>query len=205
METALRIVDEDGADALSMRSLAQRLDSSTATLYRHFGGRPDLIAQVIDRMFGEAGLSTRELGATSWQQACRTVAQQMFEVLRRHGNVARLLLGQVPMGPNAMALREGMLAMLLENGFEAELAALSYATLGRFVLGFAIETSAPEPEDGAASSAQFGRVDPERFPATAAAAGAGALGVPIEDEFAFGLELLLQGLSARAQDRSSPR
>jgi hypothetical protein len=31
--TAARIVDEDGSDALSMRTLAQRLGSGTATLY----------------------------------------------------------------------------------------------------------------------------------------------------------------------------
>src|SRR2546430_1768414 len=50
--TALRIVDEQGADALSMRSLAQALDSGTATLYRHFANRAELIAQVVDRVFG---------------------------------------------------------------------------------------------------------------------------------------------------------
>ncbi|MFK0108449.1 helix-turn-helix domain-containing protein [Streptomyces sp. NPDC091217] len=36
---ALRIVDEEGTEALSMRALAERLGSGTATLYRHFGKR----------------------------------------------------------------------------------------------------------------------------------------------------------------------
>ena len=40
----MQIIDEEGADALSMRSLAQRLDSGTATLYRHFPNRAALIA-----------------------------------------------------------------------------------------------------------------------------------------------------------------
>src|ERR1700745_1748683 len=37
--TALQIVDDEGADALSMRTLAQRLDSGPPTLYRHVTGR----------------------------------------------------------------------------------------------------------------------------------------------------------------------
>ena len=45
--------EEEGADALSLRALAQRLESSTATLYRHFDSRADLLAQVVDRIFGE--------------------------------------------------------------------------------------------------------------------------------------------------------
>ena len=50
---ALELVDEHGADALSMRSLAQRLGSGTATLYRHFANRAELVAMVVDRMLGE--------------------------------------------------------------------------------------------------------------------------------------------------------
>ena len=51
--TALRIVDEEGAGALSMRTLAEHLGSGTAMLYRHFANRADLVAQVGDRVLGE--------------------------------------------------------------------------------------------------------------------------------------------------------
>ena len=57
---------------MSTRTLAQRLDSGTATLYRHFGGRAELIAQVVDRVFGEVRLSAEELAAMSWQQALQS-------------------------------------------------------------------------------------------------------------------------------------
>jgi len=56
---ALAILDEEGADALSLRALAQRLESSTATLYRHFDSRADLLAQVVDRIFGEIDVEQR--------------------------------------------------------------------------------------------------------------------------------------------------
>jgi TetR/AcrR family transcriptional regulator, tetracycline repressor protein len=194
--TALQIVDEEGADALSMRVLAQRLDSGTATLYRHFAGRAELIAQVVDRVFGEAEFGAGELAAMTWQQACHAIATTMYGTLSRHQNVAPLLAEHVPIGPNAMALRERCLAVLLDNGFPPRLAARAYATLARYVLGFAIQlstqTAAGSPEE-ARRSATFRGSDPSRFPATAAVAD--ALPVPLEEEFTFGLELLLNGLS----------
>lgn len=195
--TAMLIVDEEGADALSMRTLAQRLDSGTATLYRHFGGRAELIAQVVDRVFGEVRLSAEELAAMSWQQALQVVARKMFEALSRHGNIAPLLTGQVALGPNAMALRERCLAVLLDNGFPAPLAARAYATVVRYVLGFAIQLSAQDSRgqaDDALRSGIFRASDPSLFPATLAA---DFLPVPLEDEFAFGLDLLAEGLSRR--------
>lgn len=193
--TALRIVDEEGVDALSMRTLAQRLDSSTATLYRHFSGRAELAAHVVDHVFSEASLDAEQLAAMDWRQACRTAARAMFDTLSRHRNVAPLLIGQVPVGPNAMALRELCIAALLDGGFPPRLAALAYATLARQVLGFAIQVSGHRAEaalDEAGLSARFRELDPSLFPATAAVAD--SLPVPLDDEFAFALELILAGL-----------
>lgn len=193
--TALLIVDEEGADALSMRTLAQRLDSGTATFYRHFASRAELIAHVVDRMFGEVTFNTEQLSAMSWQQAWRTVAHTMFDTLSRHKNVAPLLLELVPLGPNAMTHRERSIAILLDNGFSPHLAARAYATLARYILGFAIQLNAPSitgQSDNAQLSATFRGLDRSLFPATVAVAD--SLPVPLENEFAFGLELILNGL-----------
>ena len=203
--TALQIVDEEGADALSMRTLAQRLDSGTATLYRHFAGRAELIAHIVDHVFGEAEFSAGQLAAMDWQQAWQAVARTMFDALSRHSNVAPLLTGQVPIGPNAMALRERCLAVLLDSGFPPRLAARAYATVARYVLGFAIQLSA-QPTAGQPGelrpSAVFRAPDPSLFPATAAVAD--SLPVSLEDEFAFGLELLVLGLSRLRDDPGGP-
>ncbi len=191
--TALELVDEEGAEALSMRSLAQRLESGTATLYRHFGNRASLIAHVIDRVFGEVALDTRALAELSWDQACRTVAQSMFDTLAEHRKVAPLLVEQTPTGPNAMALRERCLAVLLDGGLSPSLAARAYATLSRYVLGFAIQlTGAGNDAERERVSARFHDLPQGEFPATRAVAD--SLPVPLEDEFAFGLELIVNGL-----------
>jgi AcrR family transcriptional regulator len=188
---ALALVDAEGADALSMRTLAQRLDSGTATLYRHFANRAQLVASVVDHVFGEVRLDADQLADQNWQHSCHTVATAMFATLGQHPNVAPLLLEQTPLGPRAMAIREAGLAMFLANGFTPDLAARSWATLSRFVLGLAIQLTADNGSQ-AHDSAAFHDVDPSRFPATLAAAD--ALPVPLEDEFAFGLDLILRGL-----------
>ncbi len=191
--TALQIVDDEGAAALSMRALAQRLDSGTATLYRHFASRAEVIAQVVDRVFGAVEFDDAELGAMTWQQACKAAACTMFDALRRHRNVAPLLAEDVPIGPHAMAVRERMIAVLLDNGFPPPLAARSYATLARYVLGFAIQLSTAGDLDDARLSGVFHALDSQLFPATVAVAG--SLPVPLDEEFAFGLDLIVEGLT----------
>jgi AcrR family transcriptional regulator len=191
---AVDLLDEQGAEALSMRSLAQRLGSGTATLYRHFANRAELVATVIDHILGEA--DPRTVVGLSWQQACKLFAQNMFDALGRHGNVAALLINYTPMGPNAMARRELCLSILLANGFAPAVAAHAYATLARYVLGFAIQHSgAAGTQQDAALASAFHRLDPTRYPATVAVAD--DLPVPLEAEFAFGLQLIVAGLEGR--------
>ncbi len=193
LAAALKLLDEQGAEALSMRSLAQRLESGTATLYRHFANRSELVAMVIDHLLGEVHLDADAVAELSWQQACTVVAQHMFDALSRHGNVAPLLIGYTPMGPHALATREVCLSVFLDNGFPPAVAAHAYATLARYVLGFAIQLSGSAgTEQDAELSAAFRRLDPSRYPATVTVAD--DLPVPLEEEFAFGLRLIVAGL-----------
>jgi TetR/AcrR family tetracycline transcriptional repressor len=189
---ALAIVDAEGADALSMRNLAQRIDSGTATLYRHFADRAQLVARVVDEVFGEVALDTLQLTDQTWQQSSESIASAMFGALSRHPHVAQLLLEETPFGLNAMMLRETCLALYLDNGFTPELAARCYATLSRFVLGFAIQLSGQPDSRSTQDAENFHRLDPSKYPATLAAAD--ELPVPLEDEFTFGLGLIIEGL-----------
>jgi AcrR family transcriptional regulator len=195
LTAALELIDEQGAEALSMRSLAQRLQSGTATLYRHFSNRSELVSMVIDHLLGEVDLDVAAVAALPWQQACISFAQHMFDALSRHGNVASLLIEYTPMGPNALANRELCLSILLGNGFSPTVAAHAYATLARYVLGFAIQLSgstAVGDQHDAELTATFHQLDASRYPSTVAVAD--ELPVPLAQEFAFGLQLIVAGL-----------
>jgi AcrR family transcriptional regulator len=191
LTAALQIVDERGADALSMRTLAQRLNSGTATLYRHFTSRADLIARLVDLVSGSVEIDDAQLRALPWPEACKTVARTVFEALRQHPNVAPLLAEDVPIGPNAMGARERLIAILLDNGFPPALAARSYATLARYILGFAIQLTNSSGDVGLNQA--FRELDRRRYPAIAKVSD--HLPVPLDDEFAFGLDLIIDGLT----------
>jgi len=130
-----------------------------------------------------------------WQASCRNVAEAMFEALSRHRNVAPLLVEMVPIGPNALKLRERSIAKLLSSGFSTKRALLTWATLAHYVLGFAIQAGRGDAHasDPARLSAILHGLDASQFPATVAAAS--AMPIPIEEEFAFGLDLMIKGLA----------
>ncbi len=50
---AADLVDEFGVDGVNMRLLAQRLETGTATLYRHVTGKDELMVHVLDARMGE--------------------------------------------------------------------------------------------------------------------------------------------------------
>ncbi|TGK36647.1 TetR/AcrR family transcriptional regulator [Leptospira andrefontaineae] len=192
VSTALQIVNEEGAEALSMRSLADRLESGTATLYRHFSNRANLIAQVVDCIFGELKWKPEKLTGLNWEEMCRAFALNAFETLSRYPNAAPLLVENLPLGPNAMIIRESVISLFLSNEFSPHLAALSYASLSRYILGFAVQLKGSDQKKNKNDSNTFRKLNSANFPATVKVAE--FLPVPIEKEFKFGLDLLIDGI-----------
>ncbi|MBB4956082.1 AcrR family transcriptional regulator [Agrobacterium vitis] len=196
IDAALEIIDTQGIDALSMRSIAQHLDSGTATLYRHFSGRTELIGLVVDRIMAEATPARQNDANDDWQTVLASSARSMYAILNRHRGIATLLMESMPDGPNSMEFRERLLGLLLSNGFSTIIASRAFATISRFVLGFAIqyeEQSKPDANQQRATSEFQKAVDSKRYPALQAAAA--YLPVSLDDEFEFGLGLILSGLS----------
>ncbi|MHC3124236.1 TetR/AcrR family transcriptional regulator [Acinetobacter sp. GN11] len=195
LEVALQIVDTEGADALTLRYLAKKLNSGTATLYRKFQSREDLVAQVVDQLFLQMETTMPDITGLEWKEACRLLTTHMFTVLGNHRGAARLLLESFPNGSSAMRQRERIFDLFLSNGFSAPLAAKAYATLARFVLGFAIQL--PDHKSFQQAGA-FENVEWTNFPATLSVIK--DLPVPLEVEFSFGLNLMINGLAEIRKD-----
>ncbi|WP_431031087.1 TetR/AcrR family transcriptional regulator C-terminal domain-containing protein [Plantibacter sp. RU18] len=195
IETALEILDEGGAEALTLRSLATRLSSSTATLYRHVANRNELIGMILDHVLGEVELPDSISAELSWEDACRSIATSSYRALSARRDAARLLTEAILTGPNVMRIRESMLAALLREGFDPVTAAKAAAAISHFALGFALQTAttAAEADAGRTQLSELLHSDGgRRFPATAAVAE--HLPRPLDEEFAFGLDLILRGL-----------
>ena len=181
-----------------MRLLADRLGSGTATLYRHLASKDELMVYVVDRILGEVDIETDAdtLSTTTWQEATARGASAFYEVLKSHPNALPLLVSQVPVGPNALANRERSVAVLLTCGFPLDLAARAYTAVAHYVVGFALQQHDPGPpqREEAAKLRDFYRaLDANTYAATVAAADE-LTSVPLDQEFRFGLQLVLDGI-----------
>lgn len=174
----------DGAVEYSIRNVAAHLGSSTATLYRRLGGRSGLDALVVDAVIAEAvPQHPVELASQDWRQACFEDANSLFMTLSRHPRVVGLVSAQIPAGPQASLFKERFIGRLLAAHFSPAVAALTYTSVARITLGFGFQL-AYEPMP-------FGADSP--LPATALVEQ--QLGTSLQEEFQFGVQMMLDGVA----------
>lgn len=193
---ALRLIDQVGIQALTLRMLADSLGSGTATIYRHFDSKDEVLVLVVEEILGEVSVRPEDIDGLPWRDAATVAAEAFYEALCRHPNALPLLAAQVPVGPNALLARERMIRLLLDHGFSIGLAARSFTALGHYVVGFALQQhgpGAPRPGDRVHLRDFYRSLDPAEYPATTEAAEE-LTSVPLHEEFRFGLDLLLDGL-----------
>ena len=79
VEAALKILDAEGANALTVRRLGEELGTGSATLYWHIGGKDELGELVYDHVMGEVELPNpiRPAGRSS----ARTSARQVYRIM----------------------------------------------------------------------------------------------------------------------------
>lgn len=197
LDGAIRLVDAEGLDALSMRSLARVLGHAHTSLYRHVESRDELLVLVVDRVLGE--LAVGDLPSGDPRHCAEVLLGRYRQVLLAHRALAPALLSGQLLGPNALAGREVGLRLLLDAGAPPELAAEAFLTLTHYVIGSAIleaggaARTAPERT---AMASLFRSLPPDRYPTVVALAETLNDTDP-EQEFAFGLRALLDGIEAR--------
>ena len=191
---ALDIIDTQGTEALTMRALALQLQSGTATLYRHFSNRAAVIAAVVDHMLSKLDFGAPDVDSGPWQQACKNMAQQMFDAFAAHPNLAPLI-PDISERAGAV-MREKFFAILLRDGIPPAEARRFYVAVGRHVVGFISQLRAHPGagERGAASRTSLSDVDGVSYPVTASVAAGGVSGATtVAEEFSYGLELIFIG------------
>jgi AcrR family transcriptional regulator len=192
---ALALVDEVGVPAFTMRVLADRLNSGTATLYRHFASKEEIMVHVLDLVLGEVEVAEADIATRSWQEAITLASGEFYLALRKHPNVLPLLVSQIAVGPNGLANRERVLGLLLAHGFSPDLAARAFLAIGHYVVGFAIQQHSPGVADPDAEDLRgfYDSLDARTFAAVTTTAPF-LRGRSLDEEFHFGLRLLLIGL-----------
>jgi AcrR family transcriptional regulator len=137
VETAMRVLDSEGLDGLSMRRVADELDTGPASLYWHVGSKDGLLDLIFDRVIGEQQVP--EPDPANWREQLKEVARDMRRTILRHRDVVRISIGRIPMGPNAIRYSERVLAMLRAGGVPDRLAVLGFHLLTSVVNGFTMD------------------------------------------------------------------
>ncbi|MFD7323316.1 TetR/AcrR family transcriptional regulator [Streptomyces sp. NPDC059875] len=209
VDAALKLIDDAGIQALTLRTLAETLGSGTATLYRRFNSKDEILTLVAERILGEVRITPEELEGLPWREAVTVAADALHDTLRRHPHAIPLLASQVPVGPSGLRAREWLGGLFLRHGFSVPLTARAFTAIGHYVIGFAIQQHSPgtpNHEGQLQLRGYYRSLDPATYPATTAAADE-LTSVTLHEEFRFGLNLLLDGLerAARAQPQDSAK
>ncbi len=196
---ALRLVDEQGMAALTMRRLATALDVDPMAIYHHLPGKEAVLAAVAEDVFARLRVPTDE--RLTWQGRVRAFAQAYRDVVRSHPNLVRHLVANAEAAaPVALEASEALYAALEAGGLPPATVVRAADLVVDYVHGFALaEAAGPlEPTgDRRELLAQLRARPTGDLPAMRR-----VLGSLKEDElgadFGFGLDVILAGLEAAA-------
>ncbi len=203
VDAAIRVMDEEGLDALSMRRLGQELNSGATSLYWHIKNKDELLDLVLDQVIGEVVPDMpRDAG---WRDTADQTARALRRVLVRHRGVAPVMGERPTFGPNALQALEILLTPFMAAGFEPEGALLAATTIINWASAYAVfEVRDPvgpsaTDEQRAAFLAEFrafvATLPADEFPTTLALLPYGAE-LSADQQFDYGLGRLLDGIES---------
>ncbi len=193
LEAAVRFVDREGLEALSMRKLGSELGVEAMSLYNHVPNKGALLDGMVEVLLGELEVPPEDEG---WEKRVREAFQAFRRLAHEHPNVFPLLINRPPDTMDGVWLVEEFLRTLRGAGFDPETALHAFRALSSYTSGYTmaeIRGFAMEP-----AGARLGAVtlSPDDFP------NIHELDAPLREvdhdaEFEFGLDLILAGLKKR--------
>src|SRR5580704_7371611 len=197
---AIEVLDEAGVAGLSMRRVADRLGTGAASLYAHVSGREELLELAFDALVGQVRLE--EPDPARWREQVHRMMRDFRDILASHTDAALAGLGRVPTSPQTLAAAEVLTGVLRAGGLSNRVIALGFDQLILYVSAFAHEAGLYRKADPAEVERYFAGVHTfyatlpaDRYPALTAIAD-DMTGPDSNERFAFGLDLILDGLEA---------
>jgi AcrR family transcriptional regulator len=206
LQTALRIIDRDGADGLSMRRLSDAVGRDPTVLYRHLPNKAAVLNGVAEIVLAQLSVDTAD---PDWVAQLRSVAHDFRRLAITHPNVVPLLVTRplsTPLGlrpPGMLRPLEDVLTLLIGAGFSGVDALHVYRLLFGFLYGHILNelqevVERPEETDDVLRLGLH-RLAITEFPHVRALAPALA-SYDGAAELDRGLDLLLAGLTAEQAD-----
>jgi AcrR family transcriptional regulator len=196
LQEAVRLVDKNGIDALSMRKLGQQLGVEAMSLYNHIANKDDLLDGIVDKVIVEIDLPT--LGM-DWREAMRLRAFSAREVFAKHPWAPMLIDSRVSGGMGRLRYFEAVIGTLRRAGFTIELAVRAFSLIDSYIYGFGRQSLNSSANDGGSpqeAEAFLEALPVEQFPYLAEMASTFTSNAGYDEaaDFEFGLNLILDGL-----------
>jgi AcrR family transcriptional regulator len=198
LEAAVTLADREGIEAVSMRRLGQELGIEAMSLYTHVKGKDDLLDGMTDLVVSAIPLAST---GDDWKTVLRGTILGARAVMLRHPWAARVVETRPQPGPATLRYIESVAGILFAGGFSDGLAHHALHVLGSRILGFTQDLY-DDTDTDADADAELIRQMVEAYPSVGriamTASHEGGLGGCDDDvEFAFGLDLILDGLERR--------
>ncbi len=205
LQAGLRLIDQQGLEAFTMRKLAQELGVDPMALYRHVENKDALLDGVADVLWGEVELPGSETG---WEALLRSIATSLRALAHAHPHAYRLLCNNQSLSLAMLRLSDVMLGHLQRAGFAQKRALEVLCTLCSYAMGYAmVELSTLQPgqsEHGASEGptdierlTQIMRRLPRETPARLVEVACVLTDCDMDAQFLFGLDLMLASLRSR--------
>jgi len=135
LREALRIADESGVEALTMRRLGDELGFEAMSLYRHVANKDDVLDGILDLVLEETEEPVED---GPWDAAVRRSAISVRDALQRHPWAPGLLLSPPRARPARLRYQDSLLGRLRKAGFSADTTYVAYHVLDAHIVGFSI-------------------------------------------------------------------
>jgi AcrR family transcriptional regulator len=137
LTTALRLIDEHGVEALSMRRLATELGVDPMAIYHHLPGKHAILAGLIEIVFNELQLPATKYA--TWQEQVCAFARAYHSITRAHPNlVLYLVTDPKSCADAALVANEVLYTALAAAGLSPQAIVLSADLLVDYLNGFAL-------------------------------------------------------------------
>lgn len=192
VDAAIKLIERDGLDAVSMRKLATELGAGTMSLYNHIPNKAALLDAVSERIFAELDTPASD---GDWQTQLRAQAHALRDLSRRYPH-AFVLLALRRLGTES-GLRpvERALTTLAAAGYHGPEAVHALRAIVAYVTGALMREAETTPALGGVAMTQYSSpLDPAEYPLVTAAAPTLAT-YDHAREFEHGLDLLIRALA----------
>jgi AcrR family transcriptional regulator len=142
---AVQVMQAEGLDRVTMRRLAQELDTGAASLYVYLRNTAELHAAMLEELLGQVDL-TPVTAAGDWRDRLIEVLWSYTRILFEQPGLAQSALVTRPSGPAYLSLAEGILALLSAGGVAPGRAAWAVDLLLHFATSTATEQGTRQRE-----------------------------------------------------------